>query len=308
MKQVFDAIACEAVESPSCGWFNIRQMPHNCGLLFSSYRVTTHLNCLVCPWPPNWSLNSAAPRRGSLIFSAYKWDSNSLISVPKWGSYISCCDEREGGHFVSPWSQHSVPNSLRSSPVWCPKLDCQLKALLTQTLQNVGGIINSTFYLGNLFKSLDNQECTLFFLGVHFTGWGWSTLLCKSTIFLLEVWVRPNAPGLQVFNSRMGRKRRIQVNHWCRLGSAHKFFEDCGGITLSLYICPQFSLIDLLWFFIQTSFAFLWKLDFSSSHLYMASPLFCKIFSMKCASTFLCQWVIQLVFIHLMDLQDFRSE
>jgi hypothetical protein len=58
MKQVFDAIACEAVESPSCGWFNIRQMPHNCGLLFSSYRVTTHLNCLVCPWPPNWSLKS----------------------------------------------------------------------------------------------------------------------------------------------------------------------------------------------------------------------------------------------------------
>jgi hypothetical protein len=106
MKQVFDAIACEAVESPSCGWFNIRQMPHNCGLLFSSYRVTTHLNCLVCPWPPNWSLNSAAPKKGSLIFSAYKWDSNSLISVPKWGSYISCCDEREGGHFVSPWSQH----------------------------------------------------------------------------------------------------------------------------------------------------------------------------------------------------------
>jgi len=102
MKQVSDAIACEAVESPSCGWFNIRQMPHNCGLLFSSYRVTTHLNCLVCPWPPNWSLNSAAPRRGSLIFSAYKWDSNSLISVPKWGSYISCCDEREGGHFISP--------------------------------------------------------------------------------------------------------------------------------------------------------------------------------------------------------------
>jgi hypothetical protein len=172
MKQVFDAIACEAVESPSCGWFNIRQMPHNCGLLFSSYRVTTHLNCLVCPCPSNWSLNSAAPRRGSLIFSAYKWDSNSLISVPKWGSYISCCDEREGGHFISPWSQHSVPNSLRSSPVWCPKLDCQLKTLLTQTLQNVGGVINSTFYLGNLFKSLDNQECTLFFLGVHFTGWG----------------------------------------------------------------------------------------------------------------------------------------
>ncbi len=28
MKQVFDVIACEAVESPSCGWFNIRTCIH----------------------------------------------------------------------------------------------------------------------------------------------------------------------------------------------------------------------------------------------------------------------------------------